>query len=91
MSNKRSIVITHSYGSLNGLHAINGMYKDRNIKYVERFVPMAPPFSGAMQPLLGAIGYFNVLDLAFNTLGYSIKDQNLMFNTNPGIWALMLK
>jgi len=55
--------LAHSYGTLNGLYTLHNTNTDKRAKYIERYVPIAPPISGAFDPVLGAIGYANILDL----------------------------
>eukprot|EP01016_Furgasonia_blochmanni_P047212 TRINITY_DN6918_c0_g1_i1.p1 TRINITY_DN6918_c0_g1~~TRINITY_DN6918_c0_g1_i1.p1 ORF type:complete len:723 (+),score=126.39 TRINITY_DN6918_c0_g1_i1:203-2371(+) len=82
LTGKRVIVVAHSYGNLNVLHALNGMSSEEKDKKIRHYVAIAPPFTGSVKSLEVLIGgspdYLMPLKI-----GLRMPGQRIFFNGMP--------
>ena len=52
LTNKAAVIVAHSMGNLRALNAIYKMKPEFKESHVKRFVSIAPPFMGVVQPIL---------------------------------------
>lgn len=52
LTNKRVVIAAHSMGNLRALNAIYGMTAEFKDSHVKKFLSIAPPFMGVVQPIL---------------------------------------
>ncbi len=75
LTKKKTVIIAHSTGGLNTLHALNSFDQDFKEVTIERYVSIAVPYTGSIYPVKNMIlaqNPFKVLNLCYG-LSISLK------------------
>lgn len=92
-TNKKAVIVAHSMGNLRALNAIYNMSPEFKDEYVKKFVSIAPPFMGVVQPVHQFIcgneklqkRFLKIFKWGFNPKGFInlIKNIESMYQLMP--------